>query len=129
MKEPTWLSASFVLALHEDLLAEFGGAAGIRDKGMLESALSRPQNLYNYGKPDIFELAAAYAFGIVANHPFIDGNKRSGFMAAYVFLGRNGLELVSSEADATAATLALASKAMSESAYAKWLSKNCRKAE
>jgi death on curing protein len=127
MKQPTWVARSFVLALHEDLLAEFGGAAGIRDEGMLESALSRPQHLFDYGAPDLFELGAAYAFGIVANHPFVDGNKRTGFMTAYVFLVRNGWELIASEPDATAATVALASKAMNEQDYAKWLRDNCRK--
>jgi death-on-curing protein len=127
MKEPIWLARAFILALHEDLLAEFGGAAGIRDEGMLDSALSRPQNLFGYQKPGMFELAAAYAFGIVANHPFVDGNKRTGLMAAYVFLARNGWELTASEADATAATLALAAKTMGEAGYAKWLAENCRK--
>jgi death-on-curing protein len=127
MKQPTWLARSFVLALHEELLAEFGGAAGIRDEGMFESALSRPENLCNYGKPDLFDLGAAYAFGLVGNHPFVDGNKRTGFMAAYVFLGQNGWELNASEADATAATLALAAKTMGEAEYSKWLRENCRK--
>jgi death on curing protein len=127
MKEPVWLVPSFILALHEDLLAGFGGAAGIRDEGMFESALSRPHDLLNYGKPDIFQLAAACAFGIVANHPFIDGNKRTGFMAAYVFLSRNGWELDATQAAATTATLALAGKRMTEDEYATWLRENCRK--
>ncbi len=128
MKEPVWLASRFVLALHEELLAEFGGAAGIRDEGLLESALSRPQNLLCYGTPDLFELAACYAFGVVGNHPFTDGNKRTGFMAAYIFLRRNGWELVAPESDATAATLALASKQMTEADYAGWLKANCHRA-
>lgn len=127
MKEPVWLAPSFILALHEDLLAEFGGAAGIRDEGMFESALSRPQNLLNYGNPDIFQLGAACAFGVVANHPFIDGNKRTGFMVAYIFLSRNGWELDATQAAATTATLALAAKRMTENEYANWLRENCRK--
>jgi death on curing protein len=128
MKEPAWLTYDFILALHEDLLAEFGGAAGIRDEGILDSALSRPKNAFAYTGASLFELAASYAFGIVANHPFIDGNKRTGFMAAYVFLGRNGWELSASEADATVTTLSLASKKMTEADYARWLLANCKRA-
>lgn len=127
MKEPVWVGEEFIPALHEELVADFGGAAGIHDQGLLQSALSRPQNLFAYGKPSIFELAAAYSFGIVANHPFIDGNKRTGFLTAYVFLVLNGWQLTATEADATAATLALAAKQMTESEYASWLKDNCRK--
>jgi death-on-curing protein len=127
VKQPIWVGREFIPALHEELLADFGGAAGIRDEGLLESALSRPQNLFAYGKPSLFELAAAYAFGIVANHPFIDGNKRTGFMTAYVFLALNGWQLTATEADATAATLALASKQVTRSEYASWSKDNCRK--
>ena len=127
MKAPTWLGKGFVLVLNEELLADFGGSAGVRDEGMIESALARPLNLFEYEKPSLFDLAAAYAFGIVGNHPFIDGNKRTGFLAAYVFLGRNGWQLMASEADATAATLALAAKQMTEEEYAAWLKENCRK--
>lgn len=127
MKAPTWLGKGFVLVLHEELLADFGGSAGVRDEGMLESALARPLNLFEYERPSLFDLAAAYAFGIVGNHPFIDGNKRTGFMAAYVFLGRNGWQLTASEADATAATLALAAKQMTEGEFGTWLKENCRK--
>lgn len=126
MKEPVWLLNEFVLALHDQLLADFGGIAGVRDEGLLESALARPANLFAYDKPSLFDLAAAYAFGIIGNHPFIDGNKRTGFMAAYVFLGRNGYCLTASEPDATAATLAVAAKEMTEAEYAQWLNGNCR---
>jgi death on curing protein len=127
VKDPIWLSDEFVLALHQEMLAEFGGADGVRDEGLLDSAINRPQNLFAYETPNIFALAASYAFGIIGNHPFIDGNKRTGFMAAYVFLERNGWELKASEPDATAATLALASKTMSEKDYAEWLKTNCTK--
>ncbi len=126
MKEPIWLLKEFILALHDELLADFGGSPGLHDEGLLESALARPANLFAYGKPTVFDLAAAYAFGIIANHPFIDGNKRTGFMGAYVFLGRNGYFLTASESDATATTLALASKEMTEPQYAHWLKDNCR---
>jgi death on curing protein len=94
---------------------------------LLQSALSRSQNLFACSKPSIFELAAAYAFGIVANHPFIDDNKRTGFMTDYVFLGLNGWQMAATEADATAATLALAAKQMTEAEYASWLRDNCQK--
>ena len=93
MKRPVWLLKETVLALHERLLADFGGSAGLRDEGLLDSALARPENLFAYGTPTVFELAASYAFGLVKNHPFIDGNKRVGFAAALVFLEINGRSL------------------------------------
>ena len=83
MNTPTWLTQAAITAIHQELLARFGGLSGVRDEGLLQSALARPEHLYNYGEPSLFELAAAYAHGIVKNHPFIDGNKRVGFMAAY----------------------------------------------
>jgi death-on-curing protein len=126
VNEPVWLLKEAIMALHDQLLADFGGAAGLRDEALLESALARPANLFAYGKPSLFDLAAAYAFGIVGNHPFIDGNKRTSFMAAYVFLARNGYCLSASEAEATAATLALAAKETTEAEYARWLDANCR---
>lgn len=127
MKEPLWLSKAAVLAFHGELLDQYGGAEGIRDNGLLESALGKPRNLFAYGKPAFFDLAASYAFGIVRNHPFIDGNKRTGFVAAGAFLDRNGWELIASEVDATLKTLALAAGEMTESEYASWLKDNCRK--
>ena len=127
MKEPIWLRKDVVLAVQERLLAEHGGKAGIRDDALLESALRRPQNLFAYGKPTLFDLAATYAHGIIKNHPFIDGNKRAGFMAAFLFLGRNGFDLVADEEDAYIQTLAVAEGALDEKAYAKWLKENCRK--
>lgn len=128
MKEPAWVLREVVLLAHEQSLAQFGGAAGIRDEGLLGSALGKPQNLFAYGKPNLFELAASYAFGLVKNHPFIDGNKRTGFVVAVTFLECNGWRLEASEVDATVRTLALAAGEMSEAAYAEWLKANSKKA-
>ena len=126
MNTPIWLLREAVLATHERLLSEFGGASRIRDAGLLDSALARPENLLAYGKPTIHELAAAYAFGIVKNHPFIDGNKRTGFTAAVMFLERNGQIFTASEVDATIQTLALAAGELVEPGYASWLKANCK---
>ncbi len=93
MKEPTWLIKKFVLATHEYVINETGGSHGVRDETLLESALSRPQNLYYYEQADLFDLAATYAEGISCNHPFVDGNKRTAFVAADTFLEKNGYEL------------------------------------
>ena len=128
MKEPLWLTLDEVLAFHERLIAEFGGSPGVRDEGLLESALGKPKNFFAYSKPTMFELAASYAFGIVKNHPFIDGNKRTGFMAAYTFLGKHQWELGATEADATVQTLRLAANDCSQADYAAWLKRNCGKA-
>jgi death-on-curing protein len=125
MKKPVWILKDFVLSLHEELLAEHGGAPGIRDEGLLDSALARPQNVYSYGNTDLVTLAAAYISGIVRNHPFIDGNKRTAFMTGYVFLGRNGKELIADEAEATQIMLALAGSKLSEEEFALWLKNNC----
>lgn len=124
MTEPVWLSDDLPLVLHERLVADFGGLAGVRDQGLLESAMARPRQLAAYASVDVFNLAVAYAAGIVRNHPFIDGNKRVGFMLAYVFLVRNGYRLAASEADATRAVLDLASGAIDEQTFARWLSDN-----
>ncbi len=126
MKEPIWLRKDALFAVHERLLAEHGGSSGIRDEGLLESALGRPQNLLAYGKSAIFELASAYACGIIKNHPFVDGNKRTGFMSAFLFLGRNGYELNAEESDVVIKTLAVASGTMNEKEYAAWLKDNSR---
>lgn len=128
MKEPRWVLRETVLALQERLLAEFGGLSGLRDAGLLDSALARPQQLLAYGKPSRFELAAAYAFGLVRNHPFLDGNKRIGFTTAVLFLELNGCRFTASEADATLKTLALAARELGEAGYAAWLKENSRKA-
>lgn len=127
MKEPLWVLREVVLAMHEQSLAQFGGSAGIRDEGLMDSALGKPQNIYAYGKPDIFELAASYAFGLVKNHPFIDGNKRTGFLVSIVFLELNGYTFRATEVDAAVQTLALAAGELSESAFAQWLKGNSKR--
>jgi death-on-curing protein len=128
MKEPYWLTRDECLALHDMMLSQHGGIAGVRDENMLESALARPQQMFHYGKPNITELAAAYAAGIIKNHPFLDGNKRTGFMLGAGFLERNGYEFFATEADAALRTLALAAGEMTEGAYAEWLRANSRRA-
>ena len=128
MKEPQWVLRETVLALQERLLSEFGGLGGLRDAGLLDSALNRPRQLFSFGKPTLFDLAAAYAFGLIRNHPFRDGNKRVGYTTAIVFLEINGYEFAASEADAALRTLALAVGELDQSAYAKWLKANSAKA-
>jgi len=108
-------------------LATFGGATGIRDRGLLESALSRPIHLLAYGAPSVFDLAASYGFGLVRNHPFVDGNKRTGFTVAVTFLELNGYRFEATEAGATVQTLALAAGAMTEADYSAWLQANARR--
>jgi len=122
--EPIWIANLEVLAIHDRQLAEHGGAAGIRDIGLLESAIARPQQLHAYGDPDIFDLAAAYTFGIVQNHPFADGNKRTGFITGILFVELNGRRFTASEPDATQAVLDLAIGEMSEGEFAAWLRDN-----
>lgn len=124
MKEPIWLNRQDCLAIHEMMLAQHGGLAGVRDEGLLESALHKPQNLFAYNKPTLAELAASYAAGIVLNHPFVDGNKRTGFMLAATFLELNGMEFTATEESVIARTLALASGKVKQTAYAEWLSEN-----
>jgi death on curing protein len=128
MKEPQWLLRETVLALQERLLAEFGGLSGMRDAGLLDSALARPQQLFAYGRPGLFDLAAAYAFGLVRNHPFLDGNKRIGFTAAVLFLEINGKRFTAPEAECTLKTLGLAARDLDEADYAAWLREHARKA-
>ena len=128
MKAPVWVRRDVVLAVQEMLLAEHGGAAGLRDEGMLDSALGRPENLFAYGKPTVFELAASYAFGLAKNHPFIDGNKRIGFATGIIFLELNGYVFTATEVDAVLKTLALAASKMTEAAYASWIKANSRRA-
>ena len=119
----TWrrLIEGVVLAMHDEQIAEHGGSLGVRDAGLLASALARPQNQAAYGDPSVFDLAAAYAFGIIRNHPFVDGNKRTGFLAAYVFLSLNGWELTASEIEAVVTVLALATGDIGEADFAAWL--------
>ncbi len=128
MKMPAWVLRETVLTLHEQLLAEFGGTAGVRDEGLLDSALGKPENLFACGPPTLFDLAASYGFGLVKNHPFIDGNKRAGFTVAVVFLELNGYRFQATEAEAAVSTLALAAGDMTEKEFAAWLKTNSRKA-
>ena len=102
MSEPFWLTRQIIVAIHDEQLAIHGGASGLRDEGMLESALDRPRNRWAYEQAELAELAAAYAFGIARNHPFVDGNKRTSLLALYTFLGVNGIDFVVAEADAAA---------------------------
>jgi len=113
------------LSIHEELLNRFGGLAGVRDEGMLESALARPRNLHAYGETALPRLAAAYGIGVVKNHPFVDGNKRTGFTVAVVFLEANGLRFDAPEEAAVLRTLALAAGELSEDDFGKWLAESC----
>lgn len=124
MKQPLWLLRAVIEAVHDAQLVEHGGATGIRDAGLLDSALARAANLYSYENADICALAAAYAFGIVRNHPFVDGNKRTAFLAAYILMSINGLELNADEVSAATAVISLASGALSEADFASWLRAN-----
>jgi death on curing protein len=120
-----WLLDEVVLAIHDEQIAEHGGSAGIRDAALLSSALARPKQQAHYADdPSVFDLAAAYAYGIIRNHPFIDGNKRTGFLAAYVFLNSNGWQLNSSEINTVHAVLSLAAGEMDESGFSNWLKSN-----
>lgn len=127
MTDWIWLRRDALTALHAEQLAEHGGAAGVRDQGMLESALARPENLAANGEPDVFDLAAAYAFGIVKNHPFVDGDKRAGFQAAATFLVLNGWVLTAGDMEVVENVLGLAAGEVSEENFARWLRANCRK--
>jgi death-on-curing protein len=122
--EPAWLLREFIIAVHERLIAEYGGRPGLRDEGLLESALARPMHLFNYGSPSLVDMAASYAVGVAKNHAFIDGNKRTAFVAAAVFLARNGLRLTASEAEATVAMLRVAEGSLSEKQLARWLDRH-----
>jgi len=122
MTEPLWLERDLILLLHDDILAETGGAPGVRDEGLLESALARPVNRWLYEQvSDISELAATYAVAIASNHPFIDGNKRAAFMALGLFLEDNGLYLTASDDDATGIMLGVARGEVSIADLAAWL--------
>jgi death-on-curing protein len=119
-----WLDKQALLLLHDESLAEHGGASGLRDEGLLDSALARPLNLDAYGDPDFASLAASYGFGLAQNHPFVDGNKRGAFLAVGLFLLLNGYRLRVSQAEATAAMLAVAAGELEEAAFAEWLRRN-----
>jgi death-on-curing protein len=124
-KEPKWLSKASVLAIHERLLAEHGGAEGILDEGSLEAVLAAPRNRFLYEQADVFQLAATYAQALTRNHPFRDGNKRVALTAAAVFLEKNGHLLGAAEGDAATATVALVERKMDEAGFAAWLRTNC----
>jgi len=116
-----WIDTEVILAIHDEQLAEHGGSAGLRDRGMLESALARSRNVAAYADPDFADLAAALGTGIVRNHPFVDGNKRTGFVAVELFLALNGYALIADDADCVMTVLALAAGDMKEKAFANWL--------
>lgn len=116
-----WIDRNILLLLHDESLAAHGGASGIRDEGLLDSALSRPLNLALYGEPDVAELAATYAFGLAKNHPFVDGNKRAAFLSIGLFLYLNGQTLTSSQADATLTIMAVAAGEQTEADLATWI--------
>jgi len=116
-----WVDKQALLLLHGESVAEHGGAAGIRDAGLLDSALARAQNLTAYGDPDVAALAATYGAGISQNHPFVDGNKRAAFLSVGLFLALNGYRLVASQAEATVAMLSLAAGELKEEEFAAWL--------
>ena len=122
-----WIDKRVLLLLHDESLAEHGGASGLRDEGLLDSALARPLNLAVYEKPDVAALAASYAVGLAKNHAFVDGNKRAGFLAAGLFLHLNGRRLFASQPDATVTMLAVASGEMDEPTLADWIRHNIKK--
>ena len=125
MTEPTWVRRDVLELLHSQTIAEHGGADGLRDEGLLESALARPQNLYHYENvSDVARLAACYGFGLAKNHAFVDGNKRIAFIAAGVFLRLNGFRMTADQAQATLVMLSVASGSFSEVELADWLRKN-----
>ena len=127
MTEPVWVEKEALLLLHAKGLARFGGLEGVRDEGLLDSALARPRNAFYYdGLRDIADFAASYAFGLAKNHPFADGNKRSAFMAVGLFLGANGWELNAEPVEAIRAVLALAAGEIGEGEFAAWLKLHIR---
>jgi death-on-curing protein len=122
--EPLWLTLAMVIAIHESQLRAFGGPSGIRDSGALESALGRPVNRFAYDGGDLAQLAAAYAYGIARNHPFVDGNKRTALVAIVTFLGLNDIDFLVPEAEAVSAILGLAAGEISEENLARWIRAN-----
>ena len=121
MTEPVWVNHAAVARFHGESLIEFGGSPGIRDPGAIGSALARPRNLFAYGKPDLCDLAAAYTAGLCQNHGFVDGNKRTAFLAGFVFLYENGYTIVADQAEVIAAMLSLTDHTLDETGYAAWL--------
>ena len=119
-----WIEEAVVLAVHEEQLAEHGGAVGIRDLGLLQSALARPQHLVAYGKPDVAALAAAYGYGIARNHPFMDGNERTAFTVTELFLTLNGYELLADHSSCVVTVLQVAEGSLAEAEFADWIRAN-----
>lgn len=119
--EPRWIVPAAVQLMHAESLQQFGGTPGVRDEGAIDSALARPQNLFAYGQPDLYELAAAYTAGLCQNHGFVDGNKRISFLVGYVFLYDNGIAVRADQAEVIAVMLALADHSIDEAGYAAWL--------
>jgi death-on-curing protein len=127
VKQWHWLEADELVAIHAELVAEFGGAPGLRDRGLVESAAARPKHLASYGQPTVFELAAAYAFGLARNHPFVDGNKRIALVAAFTFLELHGWNVSAEEPAAVLVFLGLAAGEVEEQQLAVWLRENSAK--
>ena len=125
MSEPIWIKDDVVLAIHRRQLAEHGGGDGVRDSGLLDSALNKPKNLYHYNnpEPDLAALAASYAYGIARNHPFIDGNKRTAFVVCRLFLKLNGASLTASQEEKYNIFLKLAAGDLSEQELANWITR------
>lgn len=119
-----WLDSAVMLAVHDEQLTEHGGGAGVRDMGMFESAMNRPRHLATYGEPDVADLAAAYGYGVARNHPFVDGNKRTAFVAVELFLALNGYDLTAGDADCVLTMLAVAAGDMPEADFAAWIRAN-----
>jgi death-on-curing protein len=119
--EPVWIDLEVVLAIHDEQLAEHGGQPGVRDRGLLESAMVRPRNQFSYGEASIARLAASYAFGISRNHPFLDGNKRTSLVVAELFLALNGVDLTATDAECVTTFLRLAAGELSEDQLADWM--------
>lgn len=127
MTEPIWLPLDLLIRLHDRQIELHGGLPGTRDSGLLESAVARPLNAWSYRETDLFTLASLYAGGLIKNHPFLDGNKRIGFLSALLFLEANGWKMVAPMAERLAYTLQLAASEISEEAYADWLRRSCEK--
>jgi len=127
MADWIWLDRAAIQAIHEEQLAEHGGGVGVRDEGLMDSALARPQQLAHYGTPDAAAVAAAYGFGLARNHPFVDGNKRTAFVATELFLALNGYDLVADDEECVLTVLALASGTLTEEAFAVWIRQNAVK--
>lgn len=127
MRQWLWIERATILAIHGEQLAEHGGASGLRDVGLLDSALARPLNLAAYGEPDVADLAASYGFGIASNHAFVDGNKRTAFVAVELFLALNGYELRAGDVECVTTMLALAAGEIDEASFARWLREHAQK--